>query len=347
MKILLVEDDSVQVRTYEKLLETLDPKNDAFAAGTIAAALEWCNRHDADLVIVDRHLRDGDDGIDFVRGYRRMYNAETTPVLMVTSDLTREVRLEALTAGATDFLTKPIDVLEFTSRVRNMLALREYAVHVSHRAALLASEVKRATAALNNREHEIIIRLAKTAEYVDPTTGNHIQRIGHMARCIASALGLKEADCDTIFDAAPMHDIGKVAVPSAILLKPGPLTADEFEVVKRHPTVGYDILRESESRLVQSAAVIALSHHERWDGTGYPNAIKAEAIPLFGRITAVADVFDALTSDRPYKRAWPIEDAIAEIKRGSGFHFDPRVTAAFLAAVPNVVDIKARYASTA
>jgi putative two-component system response regulator len=218
---------------------------------------------------------------------------------------------------------------------------------VNSRAALLAAEVRKATQAINDREHEIIIRLAKTAEYVDPTTGSHIQRMAHLARSIGKAIGLPEVECEALFDAAPMHDIGKVAVPTSILMKPGPLTTDEFEVVKRHTTVGHDILCESPSRLIQTAAEIALSHHERWDGTGYPSKKVGEGIPLLGRITAVADVFDALTSERPYKHAWPIDKAIAEIKCASGSQFDPKVVTAFLAAVPNIVDIKTRYATSA
>jgi putative two-component system response regulator len=266
---------------------------------------------------------------------------------MVTGDLSRDVRLEALGAGATDFLTKPVDIVEFSSRVKNMLMLRSYERHVTHHAAHLAAEVRKATQAIANREHEVIVRLARAAEYIDPTTGAHIQRIAHLARCIAVGLDLPEDEREALFDAAPMHDIGKVAVPSAILMKPGPLTAEEFEVVKKHPSVGYDILRDSESRLIRTAAVIALTHHERWDGTGYPQRIKGEDIPLFGRIAAVADVFDALTSLRPYKAAWPIQRAIDEIKRCSGSQFDPSVVRSFLAQIPNLVDIKNRYATSA
>jgi len=347
LNILLVEDDPVQIRLYESLIGALGDDKALHHAVSTREAFTWCDHHEADLVIVDYHLSGIDTGLEFVRRFRELYDTASVPVLMVTADSSREVRIGALDAGATDFLNKPIDVVEFSTRVKNMLSLRSYEKQVNSRAALLAAEVRKATQAINDREHEIIVRLAKTAEYVDPTTGSHIQRIGHLVRCIGNAIGLPSDECEALFDAAPMHDIGKVAVPSSILLKPGPLTIEEFQIVKRHTTVGHDILKESQSRLVQIAAVIALSHHERWDGTGYPGGLKGENIPLLGRITAVADVFDALTSKRPYKEAWPIDKAIAEVKRSAGSQFDPRVTAAFLVAVPNIVDIKARYATSA
>lgn len=347
MNVLLVEDDPVQVRLYERLIERLDGNHFVANVSSVEAAFDWCGRREVDLVIVDFHLGSGDDGLEFVSRFRTLYDAETVPVLMVTGDTARDLRLSALTAGATDFLTKPVDIVEFSVRVKNMLALRAYGRQLASRAALLSGEVRKATQAIENREHEIIIRLALVAEYLDPTTGSHIQRMGHLAKCVAEALRLSSVECEMLFDAAPMHDIGKVAVPSSILMKPGPLTIEEFEIVKRHPTVGYEILKDSQSRLVQTAATIALSHHERYDGAGYPHGLAGDEIPLLGRIAAVADVFDALTSNRPYKTAWPIDKAIGEIKRGSGSQFDPKVVEAFLAAVPNLVDIKNRYAPTA
>jgi len=344
---LLVEDDPIQVRLYELLIASFKEDHAVSNVSSVDEAFDWCGNHEADLVIVDRHLRRGGDGLDFVRRFRGLYDALTVPVLMVTGDLAREVRIDALAAGATDFLTKPVDNIEFSSRVKNMLMLRTYERRVTNHAAHLAAEVREATQAISNREHEVIIRLARTAEYLDPTTGSHILRIAHLARCIATALEIPEARCEALFDAAPMHDIGKVAVPSAILIKPGPLTREEFTIVKKHTSVGYDILRDSESRLIQTAAEIALTHHERWDGTGYPRGIKGEDIPLFGRITAVADVFDALTSVRPYKVAWPIDKAIDEIMHGSGSQFDQTVVRSLLSQVPNLVDIKTRYAMSA
>ena len=199
--------------------------------------------------------------------------------------------------------------------------------------------VSQATRALMEREEEIIYRLSLAAEYRDSETGSHIARMARYCLLIAEGLGLDPEDCRTLYLAAPMHDIGKIAVADSILLKPGKLTAEERAVMEYHTLHGYKILSGSKSPLIRVAAEIAVSHHERWDGTGYPNRLKGTDIPLFGRMAAIADVFDALTSERPYKAAWSPEKARASIIEASGTHFDPDCVAAFLACWDEILGV--------
>jgi response regulator RpfG family c-di-GMP phosphodiesterase len=264
-------------------------------------------------------------------------------VLMITANDDKDVRYEASQIGATDFLTKPVDRIEFSARVRNMLALGASRRHLADRAAWLAEEVKKATAAIHEREQELLFRLSRAAEFRDPETGAHIQRMAHYSRLIAVALGLSLDDQELILQAAPMHDVGKIGIPDAILLKPGKLTYEEFELMKGHAALGFELLKGSESVVLQAAASIAISHHEKFDGSGYPYGIVGEAIPLFGRIVAVADVFDALTSERPYKKAWELDRAVALLREGSGQHFDATCVDAFIACWDEVVAVRTRF----
>ncbi|MEF3192265.1 MAG: HD domain-containing protein [Campylobacterales bacterium] len=209
--------------------------------------------------------------------------------------------------------------------------IRRYQLALEDRSAWLEEEVRKATAMLREREREIIIRLSKAAEYRDPETGAHLIRMAEYSRLITKELGKDGSFCDMLLEAAPMHDIGKVGIPDAILLKPGKLDDSEFELMKRHAQIGYEILSDSPSELLKFAAEIALYHHERFDGKGYPTGLSGTDIPLAARIVAVADVFDALTSERPYKKAWPFDEAFALIERERGHHFDPACVDAFLA----------------
>jgi putative two-component system response regulator len=214
---------------------------------------------------------------------------------------------------------------------------------LANRAEWLAAEVAQATAEIAAREKEAILRLSRAAEYRDPETGSHLLRMSNYTRLIAEQLGLSPDEQELLLEASPMHDIGKVGTPDQILLKPGRLTPEEFEIMKQHATIGYEILRDSVSPLLQCAAKLAMAHHEKFDGSGYPQALAGEAIPLHGRIVAVADVFDALTSERPYKKAWTLEAAVDFLKSNSGSHFDPACVEALLAVWPQVLEIRARY----
>ncbi len=304
--------------------------------------LAWCSENLPDLIIVD-YMMPEMDGLRFVARLRAVPGREEIPILMITANDDKDVRYEALQNGTTDFLTKPVDRIEFSARVRNMLALGASHRKLADKAAWLADEVKKATAAVHSREHELLFRMSRAAEFRDPETGAHIQRMAHYSCLIASQLGFSGDDQNLILQAAPMHDVGKIGIPDYILLKPAALTPEEFSVMKTHSALGFELLKGSESSILQAAASIAIAHHEKYDGSGYPYGVSGESIPIFGRIVAIADVFDALTSERPYKRAWPVESAKSYLSESAGLHFDPACVEAFLSCWDEVLDVHARY----
>ena len=341
MKIVIIDDNQTNVLLLQHLVARLDGCEPIPFTDPVEA-FQWCGDNDPDMIIID-YMMPEMDGLDFIGKYRGGGANSDIPIVMVTTADLKEVRYEALKRGATDFLTKPVDTTEFTARVTNLLSLRRSKKMVEDRAALLAGEVKKATSEIIERENEVIMRLSKAAEFRDPETGEHIIRMANYSRLIAEALGLPEEECDVIYRASPMHDVGKVGIGDQILLKPGRLTAEEFDSMKAHTSIGYAILQDSPSKLMQIAAEIAHSHHERWDGQGYPKGLAGEEISLIGRIVAVADVFDALCSARPYKEPWPIEKAKAYIVENSGTHFDPKCVDAFLNVFDKVIEIADQY----
>lgn len=332
MQVVIVDDVQLNVTLLKALVSKL-PEAEPVCYTDPLAALAGCLAQPPDLLIVDQ-MMPGLSGIELVERFRQQ--APDTPVLMVTANHETALRHDALQRGVTDFLHKPIDNVEFLARCRNMLALQRSRSH-------LADEVRRATATIVERERQTIFCLARAAEYRDPETGAHIQRMSNYARAIGARLGLDAADQDLLLQAAPMHDVGKVGTPDAILLKPGRLSPDEFEVMKQHAAIGHQILSVQPSRLLQTAAEIAYTHHEKWDGSGYPRGLAGADIALFGRIVAVADVFDALTSERPYKKAWPLEAACALLREGAGAHFDPACVQAFFDVYDEVLRIRDTY----
>ncbi|WP_289016278.1 HD domain-containing phosphohydrolase [uncultured Methylobacterium sp.] len=300
-----------------------------FTVPAEALAFARARPYEIGVVITDYAMPDM-NGVEFIRAVRRIPELGNVPTVMITSYDQRSLRREALEAGATDFLAKPADPFEIRARVANLLALsaahraqREYAAH-------LACEVAEAVALVEEREREIISTLMRAAEHRDSDTGDHIARVSTYVGLIAEALGMPPDECRQLSLAATMHDVGKIAVPDAILLKPGALSAEERREMEQHAERGQRILGGSASPVMRLAAEIAVSHHERWDGTGYPYRLKGEAIPFSGRVAAVADVFDALTTERPYKQAWPLERARAHMSENAGTHFDPRIIKAFL-----------------
>lgn len=305
-------------------------------------ALDWCRENIPDLVIVDYMMPDM-DGLQFIKAFRGLPEREAIPVLMITANDQKDVRYEALEGGANDFLNKPIDRIEFSARARNMLSLRTGQKFLADRAQHLAALVEEQTREIREREKELIFRMSRAAEFRDPETGAHIQRMAHYSRLIARGLGLDETTQNLLLEAAPMHDVGKIGIPDSILLKPGKLTPEEFDLMKGHARIGYELLKNSSSASLRAGAEIAWSHHEKLDGTGYPRGLKGNDIPLFGRIVAVADVFDALTSERPYKRAWSLEDACLFLEEWKGRHFDPACVEAFMANWNEVIDIRRRF----
>ena len=341
MQILIVDDSPVNLKIYIGLLSRSD-RGEAKCFSSSAKALEWARDNEFDLVIVDYNMP-APDGLEFVQLLRSMRDKQTVPILMVTAERAREVRYRALELGANDFLTTPVDPSEFTARVRNMLALRESEKQLAETATWLAEQVKAATAEISNRERETIFRLSLVAEQRNPETYVHLSRMANYCQILGRGAKMSIEEQDIMLSASPLHDIGKVVIPDAILQKPGKLTRQEFEIVKKHTVAGYEILKGSNSPLLQVAAKIALTHHEKFDGSGYPEGLSGNGIPLPGRICALSDVFDALTSARPYKKAWPVKDAVAEVHRNRGKHFDPELVDIFDSVLPELLRTKAKF----
>jgi two-component system response regulator RpfG len=250
--------------------------------------------------------------------------------MMITVVSEKSVRYDALEAGATAFLTRPIDQIECRTSCRNLLKIREQQSVIEDRADWLARQVDVATQQIVARERETLLRLGRAGEFRDEDTGNHVVRMARYARVIAEELGLTQMECEDIEYAAPMHDIGKIGIPDQVLLKPGKFDEVEWTLMKQHTVIGHNILSNSQSRYIQMGAVIALNHHEKYDGTGYPSGLEGRDIPLVARIVAVADVFDALVSARPYKAPWTNEQALNYLKQETGKHFDPQCVKAFM-----------------
>ena len=336
----LLVDDSRSVLNYLKRHIEAEGLVEATACLDPVEALACARERVFDLVLVDYEMPHM-DGISFIRVFRSLPGCADVPIAMVTSQQTDDVKMEALQAGATDFLPKQPQSLEMTVRLRNLIQLGAAVRKLNDRAAHLASEVAAATQKLGEREEEIILRLALAVEYRDNDTGEHTLRVARYSRVIAEQLGLPARLCRDIYLAAPLHDVGKVAIPDNILLKPGRLTDDEMAVIRTHATIGERILADSGCELIQLGAQIAAGHHERWDGAGYPNGLKADEIPVAARVVAVADVFDALTTRRPYKEPMPIEVARSYLVENKGRQFDPACVEAFLSRWDEVVGIAA------
>lgn len=326
MRVVVVEDNSTNLAILCRLIAKLDAV-DVVGFAEAEAALADAKVHPCDLMVVD-NIMPGMNGLELVSLLRALPSHRVVPIVMVTADADRATRLAAIDAGATDFLAKPVDPLELKSRLSNLLALRAAQNQLEARSEVLAREVAAATAHLHAREEEMIYRLARAIDMRDDETGEHVVRVANVARIIAEEIGLDAETARTIHLAAPLHDVGKIGIPDAILKKPGKLDATELAVMRQHTTIGAELLSGGASDLIRMAAAIAHCHHERWDGAGYPQGLAGAAIPLPARIIAIADVLDALCSQRTYKPAWPAETARAEILRSSGTQFDPACVAA-------------------
>ena len=341
MQILIIDDHATNIILLSVILNKLENVTTVEFSNPLEA-LAWCKENQPDLILIDFMMPDM-DGIQFIKAFREIENTASIPIIIVTAHYETEIRHQALLASANDFLNKPIDVIELTARVKNLLNLRDAQKKLSNQADWLKNEVRLATDQIKHTEQEVIYRLSRAAEYRDPETGFHILRMANYAGHIAKNLGLSIEDQQLIINASPMHDIGKIGIPDNILLKPGKLSSYEFEIMKQHPMFGKKMLEGSKSELIKAGEVIAYSHHEKFDGSGYPLGLQGTQIPLFGRICALADVFDALTSERPYKAAWSIEKAIELIREGSGKHFDPECVEAFFMNWQDVIEIKHKY----
>ncbi|HLA35657.1 MAG TPA: HD domain-containing phosphohydrolase, partial [Rhodocyclaceae bacterium] len=343
-KILIVDDEPANVLLLEKLLRSqgfcqvksaTDPRQ--------AVALYRTERQD--LVLLDMrmpHL----NGLEVMALLQEVEAAIDgyLPVLVMTAQIDVSTRRNALQAGARDFVTKPFDPIEVLSRIRNLLEVRLLHNRLQQQKAHLEETVRARTGEIAATQLEVVRRLGRAAEYRDNETGLHIIRMSKVSAALARRKGLSPATCDLILNASPLHDIGKIGIPDAVLLKPGKLDAGEWAIMQTHPTIGGEILSGHDSDLIRMARTIALQHHEKWDGTGYPKGLAGEEIALSARITTIADVFDALTSVRPYKKAWPVADALQEIDRIAGQHLDPELVGLFHEILPEVLQIMAQHA---
>jgi len=352
--VLVVDDDVAVHRMLTKLLH--NEGYDVITAQSGVEAIAILESNTIDTVLLDVRMP-GLDGFEVCRRIRSDPRIAQTPVVFVSAANDRLCRREAREAGANDFLSKPFDEAELRARVRRSVNdKREYDALSAERIALQA-EVREQTRALqeatealqrvrrelDQAHHETLTRLTRAAEFRDDETAAHLQRMSHYCGLLARKRGLGEFTAELIRAASPMHDVGKIGIPDRILLKRGRLTDPEFELMKQHAEIGYRILTGSDSELLRLAASIARNHHEKWDGSGYPRGLAGEDIPIEGRIAAVADVFDALTSARPYKHAWSLADAIALLQSGRGEHFDPELVDLFLASLDEVLEIRDRF----
>ena len=329
--ILLVDDDA---RNRKLLAAQLQSEGYATVeAGDGAEALAAMVQSLPDLVLLDI-MMPRMDGYEVTRRIKRLTKTRTIPVILVTALANRDARTRGLEAGAEEFLTKPVDRVELTVRVRNLLRLKQYADQLADQNRLLETRVQERTEQLRASHIEAIVTLSRAAEYKDEETGAHIKRISHYTKELALALGHDAQFAEMMFNASPMHDIGKIGIPDHVLLKKDDFTPLEWGVMRSHTTVGWEILRHGSTPLMQLGAEIALTHHERWNGSGYPNQWKGEQIPLSARIMNICDQYDALRSKRPYKEPIDHVMTLLVISQGDGRtqpeHFDPEVLAAFL-----------------
>ncbi|MFS1425797.1 HD domain-containing phosphohydrolase, partial [Vibrio splendidus] len=277
------------------------------------------------------------DGYEVCRQLKAQPNTAHIPIIFVTAKIGPEAEVKGLSLGAVDYLTKPITPEIALQRVKTHIALYD-----QQRA--LFSQVKEKTQEINLGKLETLNILGRAAEFKDNETGMHVMRMSHYCEILAKALGMTDEDAETLRDAAPMHDIGKIGIPDSVLLKPGKLDADEWITMQKHVEFGVEILgRQGDSKLMRMAIQVAQYHHEKWDGSGYPNQIAGEDIPLVGRIAAVADVFDALTAERPYKKAWSVDEALSLFEEQKGKHFDPTIVDMFFLKLPEILAIKEKF----
>jgi putative two-component system response regulator len=329
-RVLVVDDQAPNVVLLERMLEQWGYDN--VITTTVSAEVPGlCADSPPDIILLDLQMPKP-DGFELMEILQPVTGGvPKIPVLVLTADATPATRQRALASGASDFLNKPLDPIEVRLRIANLLETRRLQVQLVDQNRSLEAAVEERTQDLEHARLELLERLALAAEYRDDDTQEHAQRVGRTVALLAGSLGLSQDEIEVLHRAAPLHDIGKIGIPDQILLKRGGLTDEEYELMKSHTRIGAQILSGSDFPTLHQAETIAATHHESWDGAGYPNGLAGDAIPLAGRLAAVADVFDALVHERPYKAAWPVETAVAEISKLSGVQFDPQVAEAFLA----------------
>ncbi|MFH1031963.1 MAG: HD domain-containing phosphohydrolase [Chloroflexota bacterium] len=341
-RILVVDNKEDSLRSTEGMLLSLGFQ--VVTAHNSKEALEKVTQNPTNVVLLDDALISGTNGFEMVRKLKRNAVSAVVPIVLMISQANLEDRQKALAVGVDDFLNKPIDKSELQARLNCLLKVNAYNVRMLDLSREVEAEVAKRTESLQKALEKIkiasldtVYRLSRAAEYKDEDTGAHVQRMSHYSSAIARAAGYDDEFVENILWAAPMHDIGKIGIPDRILQKPGKLDTDEWAIMKQHTTIGVEILKDASADFIKLAGIIAYNHHEKWDGSGYPQELKGTDIPIAGRIVALADVFDALTSDRVYRPAVPLEKALAIIKEGQGSHFDPALVDTFVSIKDEIV----------
>lgn len=337
-KILIIDDEPINLAVLEELLEMAGYSNVTCELNPIHAVALY-KEQSFDLVLLDLNMPEM-SGFEVMDKFKDINVTTAPPVLVLTALGDKETKIQALTSGASDFLSKPFDHEEVLSRVYNLVKLclsqKQLCMHNEN----LEKTVQKRTEELNKANLDAIYRLGLVADYRDTETSEHTKRVGLVSQILAQRLKLDDLFCEMIFHAAPMHDIGKVGIPDSILLKPAKLDADEWEIMKQHSIIGSQILENSTSEILKLAHEIALTHHEKWDGTGYPYGLKGKNIPISGRIVIIADVFDALSSDRPYKKAWEQDKIKDFMQEQRSITFDPGLIDTFFKCFDELVSVK-------
>jgi putative two-component system response regulator len=340
-RILLVDDHLPNLKLFTLMLKA-DGYRQVASVQDPRDVVDACLGARPDLILLDINMPHM-DGYEVMEALKTLDDPLPPPIVVLTAQSGEDYLLRALEAGATDFLSKPVSKRELLARVRNTL-MAHLAMRMMHgQNSMLELMVRQRTQELSHSRLDLVRRLGRASEYRDNETGQHILRMSHAAALLARRVGWSEHACELLLHAAPMHDVGKIGIPDGILLKPGPLTPHEREVMQRHTDIGADILSGGDDDLMTMAREIALSHHERWDGTGYPQGLAGLRIPEAARIVAITDVFDALTSQRPYKKPWSTGEALAFMRQNSGLHFDPTLLDQFVELVPEIERIRVRY----
>ena len=337
-RILILDDNQANVDLLEAIV-SIEGYSSVLAITDSRDACDLYKAYEPDLVLLDLNMPYL-DGYKVMEQFKEIEGSSYIPVVVLTAMNDDKTRIKALASGAQDFLTKPLNKVEVLTRIRNLLRIRLLHNYVKNQNVILEHKVKQRTLELEETRFEIIRRLGKAAEYRDPETGAHIIRMSRMCALLGTLIGMDSEKNDLLLDASPMHDVGKIGIPDNILLKPGKLDPDEWEIMTQHTLIGGKLLSGNDSDLMIMAREIALTHHEKWDGTGYPYGLKGEKIPIYGRIAALADVFDALTSRRPYKEPYSFEKSIAIIKENNHRHFDPDIVEPFLKNRDQFIKIK-------
>ena len=339
LNIVIVDDEIVNLLLLENIVNAEGYEN-VSTFGTSTEALEYIQNNKVDALITDFNMPHM-DGIALLEHSKELYPDLVS--IMITANNDNKMMHKALEVGVTDFLIKPISPVVFKLRLKNILELKSSLTLTQSFNELLTTRVEEATTALKKSEYEALEVLSKAAEYKDPETASHIARVSHYSKLLAKAYGLSKEEQNIIYYAAPLHDIGKIGINDTLLLKPGKLTQDEFAQMKEHAAIGANILHGRNNSFLKAGELIALSHHEKYNGKGYPKGLQGEDIPLYGRIVAIADVFDALTSKRPYKEAWSFEKALNLLIEEKGEHFDPKLVEYFLKNIDEVKNIYERF----